>query len=425
MPKCVRVTPEEWDRRAEAVGIEWLTRPANATALTPARCRLCGYEWNARPRTIAAGHGCPPCGGTRLRAGEWESRADDVGIEWLEPVRNGRTPTKARCLTCGREWAMRPAQTERGQGCSECAGRRVPDGEWGRRAAAVGIEWLEPVGRSPQGGHDACCLTCGLTFRPWPHAVARGSGCPECGRERTRRALGLGQEEWDRRIAAVGAEWVEPVLGNAPTAARCLTCRREWAAWPSGITAGSGCPACGQVRAREVLRERRVPQSVWDERITLVGARWLEPVSDSHTATRAQCDTCGHEWQPWPTVVYSGSGCPVCAEPGLDPSGPGRVYLVTLPDMGIVKVGVMNTGRRRDRLATHRARGWEVVQWWDVPTGADAVKVERAVLAAWRERGAMPCSRDDVPAGDGYTEAVWVGRVDIPDTLAFIDSVVG
>jgi hypothetical protein len=38
-----------------------------------------------------------------------------------------------------------------------------------------------------------------------------------------------------------------------------------------------------------------------------------------------------------------------------------------------------------------------------------------------RDPGAVFCEGDNVPAVDGWTESVHVGRVDVPNTLAFIE----
>ena len=54
------------------------------------------------------------------------------------------------------------------------------------------------------------------------------------------------------------------------------------------------------------------------------------------------------------------------------------------------------------------------------PSWTQGGPVEKAVLAWWRERGATFASRDQVPAGDGYTETVHIGLVDVPDTIRYI-----
>ncbi len=68
-----------------------------------------------------------------------------------------------------------------------------------------------------------------------------------------------------------------------------------------------------------------------------------------------------------------------------------------------------------------RRRGWQVVKIWPTPTGEAAKGLEAAVVAWWRDQGATFATRDEVPAGDGFTECVSIGVVDIPTTIARVE----
>lgn len=85
-----------------------------------------------------------------------------------------------------------------------------------------------------------------------------------------------------------------------------------------------------------------------------------------------------------------------------------------------MKVGV--TAEHGVRLERHRGRGWEVVKTWPLDDGQAALDLETAVLGWWRGRGALFCERGEVPAGDGFTECVHVGQVDVPETVAYIEA---
>jgi hypothetical protein len=63
----------------------------------------------------------------------------------------------------------------------------------------------------------------------------------------------------------------------------------------------------------------------------------------------------------------------------------------------------------------------DVLNTWRTKIGADALDLEAAVLVWWREQGAVGCKRNEVPAGDGFTECVHVGRVDVPRTVAYVE----
>ncbi len=115
------ITQDEWDRRADAVGLEWLDLVKNNRTPTAVRCLTCAHTWSPWPTGVTSGHGCPRCAGSApLSQNVWDRRAAAVGIEWLEPVKASHTPTSARCLTCGHECLPRPANVQQGHGCPRC-----------------------------------------------------------------------------------------------------------------------------------------------------------------------------------------------------------------------------------------------------------------------------------------------------------------
>ena len=251
--KAQRIAADEHHRRAAAAGIEWLEAPARTTDPTPARCLECGHEWKPRPSNVYKGHGCPRCAGVvRVTPEQYATRAAAVGIEWLETPAHTLARTPARCLRCdyGADgtWTPWASTIYMGRGCPRCAGiLPITPEEHHRRAAAAGVAWLEPP-TNTRLPTPARCLTCGYgedrSWSPWPIAVYRGHGCPECAGNAP-----IAPEQYAARAAAVDIEWLAvPAGANSPTPARCLVCGhgedRTWTPWPSGVRDGSGCPAC-------------------------------------------------------------------------------------------------------------------------------------------------------------------------------------
>ena len=117
-----RVSQAEWDARAATLGIEWLAEVPNARTKTPIRCKVCGYEWICLPELVQRGSGCPECASVKRADSRrypqevWDQRAAAVGMEWLEPVK-GSAPVRARCLICGRVTAKSPGDLGQGKGC--------------------------------------------------------------------------------------------------------------------------------------------------------------------------------------------------------------------------------------------------------------------------------------------------------------------
>jgi len=79
----------------------------------------------------------------RVSQKQWNERAAAVDVEWIQPVVRSSQKQTARCLKCGHEWKAMPSKIQSGRGCPECA----PNSEksWEQRqveANAVGAEYL-------------------------------------------------------------------------------------------------------------------------------------------------------------------------------------------------------------------------------------------------------------------------------------------
>ena len=413
-----RVSREEWDRRAAAVGIEWVGgEPIYATKRHVGRCLTCGREWECSPHHVYGGMGCRPCSDNarRLTRTEWDRRAAEIGIEWVgdEPI-DSMQKRAARCLTCEHQWARLPSCPS---GCPECArGYRVSRDEWDRRAAAVGIEWVgdDPIYVARK--HSARCLKCAYEWEVRVAGIKAGRGCPVCAITRMR----LAPEEWDLRAAAAGIEWVgdEPIRKRYRHAARCLRCRHEWEAWPANVAQGQGCKPCAD-------NARRLTRTEWDRRAAEIGIEWVgSALVESVLKHEARCLGCGHEWDVVPSSVVQGHGCPVCAPLGFNPGAPGTVYLIRHDAGPYMKVGITGADPTK-RLDGWTGLGWDVLATWPIRVGRDAEVIERAVIAWWKQSGATRCKRDELPEGQGWTEAVHItAAADEPRTLAYIEELV-
>jgi hypothetical protein len=93
--------------------------------------------------------------------------------------------------------------------------------------------------------------------------------------------------------------------------------------------------------------------------------------------------------------------------PRGDNRGETTVYLMSHLEFSAAKIGVTSSISQADRIQSHRERGWLLNNSWILPTLGDAVAVEGAVLAWWRNelRLSPACSASSMPQG-GHTETV-------------------
>ena len=254
-PKCAlvknpgssgRVTITEWKRRANVAGVEWYPEPpAKASAKTQVRCLKCSHVWIVLPNNISKGHGCPSCAGNApLNQSEWDIRAANAGLEWLDEVKGRHQKATARCLQCKFTWKVDAGQVAQGAGCPECGAKKaqrsrsITEDVWKERAKNRNLEWLEtPRNNSTKRGIR--CLKCGHEWKVTPQNVSSGSGCPQCA------GTVVSEDTWNKRASSVGIMWLTiPNDSRKPTPAKCLTCKIEWNAIPDSVGRGSGCPNC-------------------------------------------------------------------------------------------------------------------------------------------------------------------------------------
>ena len=355
----------------------------------------------------------------RVSQEEWDARAAAVGIDWLKPVNSVRATAPARCSSCDHRWEAWPGHIRDGQGCPKCGQqrggreRRTSQDTWNARASAIGVEWVDPVGASGQRV-TARCLNCRHEWQAWPSHIQRGQGCPQCS------GRFVSQAEWNRRAAAADVEWLSPVgAARSPINARCTLCGYKWDAVPSKLQQGAGCPRCSSQARAQGLRQT---QSTWNKRAAAVDLVWLDEVDGSGVKTLARCLKCGYEWLVVPNTVSRGQSCPKCAEYGFNPAAPAYLYLMVKDD-GVAQIGITGDGKAMTaRMARHKRNGYAEHSSWRFDVGADARAVERETIRRWREDDdLLPAAPH---GEDGWTETVHTQSLSLEEIVSRINALV-
>jgi hypothetical protein len=116
----------------------------------------------------------------------------------------------------------------------------------------------------------------------------------------------------------------------------------------------------------------------------------------------------GHSWKAQPNNRTSSmSGCPSCADYGIDPNKETWLYLIENYEMNMYQIGITNTPKRR--LGEHSKGGWEVIELRGPMDGQLTKKLEIDCLHALEKRGAVLGHKAGIDKFDGYSEA-WTKR---------------
>lgn len=188
------------------------------------------------------------------------SEADGWDASRVRPGSRAALPW--RCATCAHTWSAEVRLRVRGQrGCPSCrAATRITLAD---RYPELASELLVPFdGRALTPASHAEVWWRGPLGHIWKASVAnrvKGSGCPQCARERRRRAcqrpqpgaslaeshpaLSVEADGWDPREFRSGS--------NSRAAWRCATCGHHWHATIfHRARRGQGCPSCAAARRR-------------------------------------------------------------------------------------------------------------------------------------------------------------------------------
>lgn len=122
-------------------------------------------------------------------------------------------------------------------------------------------------------------------------------------------------EEYIQRVYDINKniEVLEGYINNSTKILhKCKIDEYEWAARPSHILEGHGCPICGRRQIGEKLKKDN-DQYIKELLEINNNIDVLEEYINAHTNIKHKCKTCHYEWYARPGNILSGKGCPVCS----------------------------------------------------------------------------------------------------------------
>ena len=225
--------------------------------------------------------------------------------------------TMHRCLLHNIDWEIAPTNALKGNGCIKC--------------------WKERKSKSLQKTHEQYvnevsninpniivmekyinaktpilhkCIIHNIEWKPYPEAILRGSGCPECGKEKIHNSLGWTHEQYIEELKIVNQNIV--VLGVyvntiTPILHKCLIDGYEWFVQPNVLLHGCGCPKCAG--------NLRLTTQEYIEKLKIINPDIIpiEEYITSKTKIMHKCLIDGYEWKIEPSSTLQGVGCPKCA----------------------------------------------------------------------------------------------------------------
>lgn len=158
-------------------------------------CKIDGHQWNARPKDLLQGKGCPECKKTKMI--ERNKKAHDVfvseiaeispNIEIIGEYLGSNKKILCRCRIDGHQWTPFASNLSKGQKCPECARRSTSirfsktHDDFITEMSNVHSE-IEVLGQYVKSniGIHCRCKRCNHEWDPRPADLLNGKDCPRC-----------------------------------------------------------------------------------------------------------------------------------------------------------------------------------------------------------------------------------------------------
>ena len=353
-------------------------------------CNL-GHTWDATISSRTSRNtGCPTCYNSKLLVGfnDLQTKFPEIAAE-----ANGWDPTtviagsgQKRNWICnlGHTWdATVEQRTLKNTGCSICSNKQVHIGfndlqtKFPEIAAeANGWDPTTVIAGSGQKRNWICNL--GHT---WDATVSKrtlkNTGCPIC----SNRQVHIGFNDLQTKFPNIAAEangWdpANVVAGLGQKRNWVCNLGHTWDAVISSRTSrNTGCPICSN---RQVHVGFNDLQTKFPE-IAAEANGW-DPATVTASSGQKRNWICnlGHTWDAVIGSRTSGSGCPICAEYGFNPSKTAWFYLMQRP--GEQQLGITND--LKTRLQVHGRNGWVLLEHTKPVQGEKVWEIEVA-LKKW------------------------------------------
>ena len=373
-------------------------------------CRECRSEFSKSLNQMESRIGCSNCKETRKRNEFSEAAVAELrafGFKPLEPYPGPGRPWKAKCLVCNEASGPRLNTLRYAKaGCRHCAIQKkrqlVISESFSRAIEQMRASGFEPIEdfKGFTKPWRAVCQRCQKVSSPAPKWLSQGHGCKHCASNAP-----WSKEKANSVAKAAKRRFLEDFQdATSPIKMECLRCGAIRSAKPSSLLNAKGfCNECKPAAAWTEAKARQVMRAA--------NLEPLEPFINATTKWRSICNTCGTEGAPMLTNIASGQGgCKVCGNFGFDINKPTTLYVLYNRELGVVKVGITNTGSTR--LRTLSSVGFKPGKLYEFKEGSEPLEIETLLLRYLRKTlgFSQAMTRQQMKSAGGATETFWVDQ---------------
>ena len=249
-------TTEEYKAELKSINpnIEVLEEYINTDTKILHKCKICNYEWKAKPSHILSKQSCPVCAKIKQSktTEEYKEELKGRNIECLEEYINNKTKILHKCLICGNIWKAAPNHVLSGTNCPICSNRKRKTTEQYKEELKIknsNIICLEEYTNAlTKILHK--CKVCGNIWKVEPHSILNGISCPVCSGKKQKTT-----EEYKEELKGRNIGCLEKYINNKTKILhKCLICGNTWMTAPNSILNGTGCPHCNSSKGEKAIK---------------------------------------------------------------------------------------------------------------------------------------------------------------------------
>ena len=222
-------------------------------------CKKHNVTWKVIPDNVLRGRGCRECGKEKIGDKNKKTYAQYQNelnqkfphIKCIGNYINFTTAVSHKCTICDYEWTAVPVNVMKSVGCPRCTHHLYRDEETYIEELKQKNSQLELIGKFTNMNTSTLhrCKIHDYTWDVLPSSIMSGTGCPICGREKSRVSRTKTPEEFEEELKQVNSNVIcmeKYVNSTSKIKVKCLKCNHSWKTLPHNLLRGVKCPNCNK-----------------------------------------------------------------------------------------------------------------------------------------------------------------------------------
>ena len=219
------------------------------------RCKVCNYEWVAKPCHLLRGHGCIKC----YRKRNMISNCDFLKLVSKDIIimneYNGyRSTIHCKCKICGYEWETMAQTLIQKHGCPKCGVNKLSKEDFEQKLRLSGTN-LRLIGDYLGMANNVVvqCLNCGYRYQTKASNALR-HGCRKCYDKN--RTMSLGDFIYRLWQCNQNVSYVSNFKnGHSKVTVKCSNCGHIWETTCYNLLGYTGCPSCKKSHGEDTIKK--------------------------------------------------------------------------------------------------------------------------------------------------------------------------